>query len=200
MLKKRTYDFDLIVIGSGAGGSVGAHYAASIGKKVAIFEADAIGGECPNFACVPTKALLHAAGLYERMKAARFFGITAKDISIDYPHIRKWKDLVVERTGAAHGAASFKRDGLTVISEKAFFVSPHEVEAGGKKYSAAKFLLATGSKVFIPPVPGLVEAGYITFKQAVDFTHLPSSLLISGGGVVGCELASVFASLGGHVH
>lgn len=196
LLKQTKYDYDLIVIGSGAGGSVGAHYAAEHGKSVAIFEESAIGGECPNFACVPTKALLHAAEILESAKHAKAFGVNVDHTRFNYRAVKKWKDLVVSRTGAAHGAESFRRDGMHLIRERAHFVSPHEVEAGGKVYSAAKFLIATGSKVFIPPITGIEDAGYITFKQAIELTEPPKSLLIFGGGVVGCEFAQIFSSFG----
>ncbi len=199
MLKKKHYDYDLIVIGSGAGGSVGAHFAASKGKKVALFELDAIGGECPNFACVPTKALLHSAKMYSHAKNLEYFGIKTTGVSLHYQKIKEWKDLVVSRTGAAHGKHSFQKDGIHVYHAKAHFISPHQIEAGGKVYSARKFLIATGSKVFIPPISGLEEAGYITFKQAVDFSKLPSSILIFGGGAVGCEFAQIFSSFGSKV-
>lgn len=196
MFKRNQYDYDLIIIGSGAGGSVGAHYARSLGKKVAMFEKGTIGGECPNFACVPTKALLHAAHTFETVKNARQFGINPSEISVNYHQVKHWKDVVVSRTGAAHGAEAFEKDGIHLIRERAHFVSPHEVEAGGKIYSAAKFLIATGSKVFIPPITGIEETGYITFKDAVNFTNPPKSLLIFGAGPVGCEFAQIFATFG----
>jgi dihydrolipoamide dehydrogenase len=199
MLKRKHYDYDLIVIGSGSGGSVGAHYAASLGKKVAIFEADTIGGECPNYACVPTKALLHAANTLEQAKDAALYGLHIQKVTVDYPGIRKWKDLVVSRTGAAHGKESFEKDGIDVHHGKAKFISSHEIEVNGKSYSAAKFLIATGSKVFIPPIPGLEEAGYVIFRQAIDFAKIPASIVIFGGGAVGCELAHVFSSFGSKV-
>jgi pyruvate/2-oxoglutarate dehydrogenase complex dihydrolipoamide dehydrogenase (E3) component len=199
MLKRKHYDYDLIVIGSGSGGSVGAHYAASLGKRVAIFECEAIGGECPNFACVPTKALLHAASMYQTAKDGGMFGIKTEGVSYSYPKIKEWKDLVVSRTGAAHGKESFQKDNIDVYHAKAHFISPHEVQANGKIYSAAKFLIATGSKEFIPPVPGLQDAGYITFRQAIDFTKLPSSVLVFGGGAIGCEFSHIFSSFGSKV-
>lgn len=194
MLQRTKYDYDLIVIGSGAGGSVGAHYAASIGKKVALFEKEAIGGECPNFACVPTKALLHSANLYQQAKDSSLFGLAIDKLAFDYPKIHAWKNLVVNRTGASHGKAAFEKSDIHLIEHEAEFVAPHKITAGGKIYSAKKFLIATGSKVFIPPIPGLADTGYITFKKAVNFTKLPSSILIFGGGAVGCELAHIFAS------
>jgi pyruvate/2-oxoglutarate dehydrogenase complex dihydrolipoamide dehydrogenase (E3) component len=196
LFKKKKFDFDLIIIGSGSGGSIAAHYAQSLGKTVAIFEASAVGGECPNFACVPTKALLHAGAVYKEVQTARIFGTEVDASNVNYHAVRKWKDLVVSRTGANHGEGAFKKDGITLIKHKAHFVSSHEVEADGKKYSAAKFLLATGSRVFIPPTPGLEETGYITFKQAIDLQEPPKSLLIYGGGAVGCEFAQIFSSFG----
>ncbi len=193
------YDFDLIVIGSGSGGSVGAHYARSRNKSVAIFESVAIGGECPNFACVPTKALLHAAKTYETVQNAKQYGVLVEKATLDYSKVKRWKDLVVSRTGAARGAASFEEDGMTVVMGKAKFTGPHTVEAGGKTYSAKHFLIAAGTDVFVPPIPGLDEAGYITFKHAVNFNHLPKSIFIIGGGPIGCEFAQIFSTFGSKV-
>ena len=83
MFRRKKYDYDLIVIGSGAGGSVGAHYARTLGKNVAIFEKGDIGGECPNWACIPTKALLKSAKVYETVQNAHIFGINVKDVFLD---------------------------------------------------------------------------------------------------------------------
>lgn len=192
----KKYGYDLIVLGSGAGGDVGANHAVSLGKKVAVFEAGAIGGECPNFACVPTKSLLFAGEVYETCRNAKKQGIEANNARFDYKKIKAWKDLVVSRTGAAEGEKLFKKDGIELIREKARFISPHEVEAGGKIYSAAKFLIATGSETATPEIPGLLDTGYITYKEAVDLGSLPSSIFILGGGAVGCEFAQIFSSFG----
>ncbi len=194
--RRKKYDFDLIVIGSGAGGSVGAHYAAGKGKKVAIFEKGTIGGECPNYACVPTKALLHVAEVNETVKNAEKFGIQVDSSTVAFDRVHRYKNLVVSRTGAAHGEESFTSERIKLIKEKASFISPHEVEAGGKTYSAAKFLIATGTTAMVPPIDGLKEAGYLTFKEAIDLRELPSSLFVLGGGVVACELSQIFSSLG----
>lgn len=190
---RKKYDYDLIVIGSGGGGNVGAYHARSLGKKVAIFEKGDIGGECPTWACVPTKALLHAGDVYHTVQNSRDYGVHVKDITVNFHEVKAWKDLVVSRTGAAQGEGPFRKEGITLIREHANFISPHEVEAGGKTYSAAKFLIATGSKVFIPPIEGIKESGYITFDKAVDMKEIPKSILIFGGGPVGCEFAHHFA-------
>jgi len=196
MFTQKKYDYDLIVLGSGSGGSVGAHYAHSLGKKVAIFEGADIGGECPNWACIPTKALLRAAEVKTLISEAYNFGVKVKDPTIDFDLVQDWRKLVVGRTGTDHGEEAFKKDGLHLIKEKAVFTSPHTVEAGGKEYSAAKFLIATGSKVFIPDIEGLKESGYITFKQAVALKEVPESMLIFGAGAVGCEFAQIYARFG----
>lgn len=199
MFSRKKYDYDLIVIGSGAGGSVGAHFARSLNKKVAIFEKEFIGGECPNIGCVPTKALLHAAHVYETVLGAANYGTEVKGVSFNYEKVKAWRDLVVDRTGVHHGEESFKEDGIDLFKGEAQFINSHEIECRGKHYSARYFLVATGSSVFIPPVPGLEETGYITFREAIDFTKLPESVFILGGGAIGCEFAQVFSSFGSKV-
>lgn len=196
MLLKKPYEYDLIVIGSGAGGGVAAQSAASLGKKVALFEKGDIGGECPNFACVPTKALLQSAEVFETVQNSHVFGINVKNISVDFEHIHKRKNLVVSRTGATHGESVFENSGVHLIKHKAIFIAPHIVEANGREYTAKHFLLASGSTMFIPNISGLTEAGYLTFKQAVNLKKLPESLFIIGGGAVACEFAQIFSSFG----
>ncbi len=196
MFKFRKHDYDLIVIGSGAGGSVGAHYAASLGKKVAIFEKGKIGGECPNFACVPTKALLQVSEILETIKNSHTFGISVKNASYDYEAIHRRKNLVVGRTGAASGKQAFEKAGIHLIPHKATFISPFEIEAFGITFSAHKFIVATGSSVFIPNISGLDKTGYITFKEAVDLKDPPQSIFIVGGGAVACEFAQIFSTFG----
>ena len=187
--------FDLIAIGSGGGGSTGAHYASTVlKKKVAIVEKSTIGGECPNFACVPTKALLHAADLYETVLRARDYGIDTGRVTVDYAAVKRWKDLVVSRTDTQHGQQVFKSEHIKLIKGEARFLSPHEIIVGNEQYKAHRFLIATGSTVAVPPILGLKEAGYITFQEAVDFEKLPASIFILGGGPVGCEFAQIFSS------
>lgn len=196
LFSKKKRDFDLIIIGSGAGGSVGAHTAANLGKKVAIFEKAEVGGECPNWACVPTKSLLHAAHVYKNAGEGEQYGTIVKDVSLDFAKVKKWRDLVVERTGAAHGKESFQHEHIKLIGEEAKFVSAYEIEANGKTYSAHNFLIATGTTTFIPPIPGLKESGFVTFKEIGAAKELPKSLFILGGSAVGCEFAQIFTRFG----
>lgn len=192
-----TDEFDLIVLGSGGGGSTGAHHASAVlGKKVAIVEKDTVGGECPNFACVPTKALLLAAETYETVVRAGDFGVNTGKVMVDYQAVKRWKNLVVSRTDAQHGQQVFKSEHIKLVKGEARFLSPYEIAVGDQRYKAHRFLIATGTTVAIPPIPGLKEAGFVTFKEAVNFDKLPASIFILGGGPVGCEFAQIFTAFG----
>ncbi len=198
--KPRHFDYDLIVIGSGAGGGVTAHIAAARGKRVAIIENDAIGGECPNFGCVPTKSLIQAAETYHVAKEAAQFGIKTTGVALNYPAIKRWKDTAVHRTGVEDGRAAFTSDGITVLRGHAHFLDKWTISLRGRRYHAKHFLIATGTRNLVPPIPGLKESGYITYREAINFTSPPKSIFIIGGGAIGCEFAHIFNTFGAKVH
>lgn len=200
MAKRTAYDYDLIVIGSGAGGGVASHLANKAGMSVAIVEADLMGGECPNIGCVPTKALLQAAEIYDAAKKGARFGIRGTTVGYNYPSIKAWKDLAVKRTGTYLGEEMYQKEGINVINGRAHFIDPHTVSVGVARFSAKYFLIASGSHVFVPPIPNLDKTGYITFKEAIDLTRPPRSLAILGGGAIGCEFAQLFSIFGTKVH
>lgn len=188
-------DFELMVIGTGAGGEVAAYLAGQAGRKVAIVESHVVGGECPNFGCVPTKALLQAAETYQTAKESQRFGITAHP-TIDYKAIKEWKDQAVRGTGTYEGSVVYKREGIRYIHGRAHFLDPWTVSVDGNRYTAERFLIATGTHSIVLPITGLKEAGYITYEQAIDLTKLPKSLFVIGGGAIGCEFAQLFSSFG----
>src|SRR6266496_596057 len=134
------YDFDLIVIGTGAGGSVAAHIAAKAGRRVALIEADTFGGECPNWGCIPTKALLYAASIYDSVKHAQDFGIRGSAVGYNYPSIKAWKDLAVKRTAADKTKPYYEAEGITVIHARAHFIGPHEITVNRRHLTAEYFL------------------------------------------------------------
>jgi len=145
MAKKVTFDYDLIVIGSGAGGSAAATIAARAGKKVAVIEADTFGGDSPNWSDVPTKALLHAAHLYDEARHGARFGLRSNTLGYNYPSLRAWKDLAVKRTGAGGNRKYYENEGIATFAGTAHFLSPHEISVNRRHVSAEKFLVATGS-------------------------------------------------------
>ncbi|MFO0882127.1 MAG: NAD(P)/FAD-dependent oxidoreductase [Candidatus Saccharimonadales bacterium] len=198
--KPISYDFDLIVIGSGAGGGVAAQLAAAEGKKVALIEADHVGGTCPHDSCVPTKALLKAAETLEIVKSADSFGIKAHAASFNYRSIQAWKDSAIRATGVTHDAHTFNSQNITVIKGHGHFVSPWTVSVGLRRYSAHRFLLATGSTVYIPAIEGLADTGFITYKEASRLDKIPKSIFIIGGGATAYEYAQIFSAFGAKVH
>lgn len=199
-MARKQYDFDLIVLGSGGGGSVAAHIAVDAGKRVAVVEPNEMGGECPNWGCVPTKSLLHAAHIYDAAKHAGAFGIRASTLSYNYPSIKAWKDLAVYRTGTSQGEKLYESEGIKVLSGAGHFIDPHTISVNRRHYTAEHILIATGTRNFIPPVEGLEKLGYLTFKEAINLTRPPKSLFIIGGGAIGCEFAELFSIFGTKVH
>lgn len=195
-MKKPKYDFDLIVIGSGAGGSAAATIAAREGKKVAIVESTVFGGTSPNFGDVPIKALLHAAHLYNNAKRGIRFGLRSATIGYNYPSVLAWKDLAIKRTGAGGNRKYYENEGITTILGAAHFLSPHEITVNRHTYSAASFLIASGSSWNIPNITGLDKIDYFTPDTLLDSIRLPKSLYIIGGGEAGVELAQFMSIFG----
>lgn len=200
MATKHTFDYDLIVIGSGAGGSAAATIAAREGKRVAIVEADAFGGDSPNWSEVPTKALLHAAHLYDEARHGARFGLRSATLGYNYPSLRAWKDLAVSRTGAAGNRHFYEKQGISTYSGVAHFLSPNEISVNRRHLSAAYFVIATGSTWDIPDIKGLDKVGCLTPRAILSTLKPPKTVLIVGGGSVGVELAQLMAIFGTKVY
>lgn len=197
--KPTKIDFDLIVIGSGSGGGVAAHMVAGKRRKVAIVEAEKIGGECPNFGCVPTKALLQAAETYRTIQKSADFGIKVSSVKPDFKAIQSWRTRAVKNTGTSEGREAYEADGITVLEGMAHFIDPWTISVKGERYTAHTFLIATGTHDLVPAIPGLKEFGYIGYRQALELTELPKKLCIIGGGAIGCEFAHYFSTFGSKV-
>lgn len=200
MAKKQTYDYELIVIGSGAGGSVAADIYASAGHRVAIIEGDTMGGECPNWGCVPTKALLHAAHVYDSAKHGQQFGIRSAAVGYNYPSVKAWKDKAVARTGATNSQKYYASRGIDLHQGQAHFISPHEVTVNRRHLSAKHFLIATGSHWIVPAIENLENTPYLTARTALDLIRPPKSIFIIGAGATGSEFAELFSTFGTKVY
>lgn len=199
-MTKQTYDYDLIVIGSGAGGSAAATISAHEGKRVAIVESHVFGGESPNWGDIPRSALLHATHIYDEAKNATRFGIRSGTVGYNYPLIQQWKELAIKRTGAGNNRHYYENQGVDTHAGTAHFLSPHEITINRRHFSASHFLIATGAHYSVPDLVGLEENGFTTPQTILSLTRPPKSLYIIGGGGIALEIAQTMAALGTQVY
>ncbi len=200
MAKKYEFDYDLIVIGSGAGGSAAATIAAKKGKRVAIVESGTFGGESPNWSDIPLKALLHAANLYDEARHGARFGLRSATLGYNYPSIRAWKDLAIKRTGAGGNRKYYENLGVDTYSGLAHFLTPNEISVSRRHLSANYFLIASGANWTIPEIAGLNTIKYLTPRTILESVRPPKSLLVIGGGETAVEIAQLMAIFGTKVY
>lgn len=200
MAKKVQFDYDLIVIGTGAGGSAAAAIAAQEGKRVAVVEADTFGGDSPNWSDIPTKALLHAAHLYDEARHGARFGLRSSTLGYNYHSIRTWKELAVKRTGAGGNRRYYENEGISAFAGNAHFLSPNEISVNRRHLSAERFLIATGSHWETPKIQGLADINFLTPRTILEAIRPPKSLYIIGAGAVGIEIAQLMAIFGTKVY
>jgi dihydrolipoamide dehydrogenase len=195
--------YDIIVLGGGPGGYVAAIKAAQLGAKVLLIEKEVVGGICLNHGCIPTKALLKNAKVYKTILHAAEYGISLGGaVSFDWSLMLKRKDSVVKRltTGVS---GLLKKNGVEVINGFGKVLSKNKVEVNGDTYETKNLIIATGASPIIPPIPGLKEAYEqkiaVTSRELLQIKDAPKRLVIIGGGVIGCEFATIFSSLGSEV-
>lgn len=195
--------YDLIVLGGGPAGYLGAERAAHGGLRVLCIEERAFGGVCLNEGCVPTKTLLYSAKLYEGASRGEKYGITAQGLTIDHAKVIARKDKVV-RTLVAGVQTALKDNGVEMVKARGRITGRtaegYTVEAEGTAYTAKRLLIATGSSPALPPIPGLkegLEAGFaLTNREILSLKEQPERLAIIGGGVIGLEMAAYFNAIG----
>ena len=189
-------DYQVIVIGAGPGGYVCAIKCAQLGLKTAVVERRDVGGTCLNRGCIPTKALLHSAEMYDELKKAETYGLTLENPGFDFGKIQDKKEEVVVklRTGVE---ALFAANKIDLLRGEGQIVDGHTVKVGENTYSCDNIVIATGSVPARPPIPGLDLPGVITSDELLEDTRtFDRSMVIIGGGVIGVEFASVYADLG----
>lgn len=187
---------ELIVIGGGPGGYVAAIRAAQLGASVTLIEGAQVGGTCLNRGCMPTKALLHSAQVYELAQGSESMGVLTQGAKLDWSRVQSNRASVVKKLTDGVKAL-IKANRIKLIEGKAEFSSPHSVTVGGKEYSAQKIIIASGSRPIIPGIPGLSDCeACISSTEALSLGSVPKSLLVIGGGVIGLELGSAYSSFG----
>ena len=191
--------YDLVIVGSGPGGYVAAIRAGQLGLKVALVERDAVfGGTCLHRGCIPTKALLHDAYLFEQIQSAGRFGIEVEGVRLDFAKVMKHKTTVVRKL-ALGIEGLLKKNKVKTIKGSGTLAGPGCVEVDGKRIEAKAVILATGSEVSW--LPGMEPDGksVITSDQALELDAVPESMAVIGAGAVGMEFASIYARFGSHV-
>ncbi len=193
--------FDLMIIGGGPAGYVAAERAGNKGMKVVLFEKKKMGGVCLNEGCIPTKALLYSAKMYEHAMEGDKFGIIADNVSFDYGKMVARKDKLVRKlVGGVN--MKMKVNKVTVVEGEAVLQKQSsdgiEVTCNGEKYTGKNVLICTGSESSVPPIPGLEEAKdvIVTNREILEMKERPESLVVIGGGVIGMEFACFYQGLG----
>ena len=187
---------DLLVIGAGSGGLVLASGAAQLGANVALVEGDRMGGDCLNFGCVPSKALLAAANTAHQVNHSDKFGIKAEIVSTDYADVMAYVTKKIAAIAPHDSQERFEQMGVKVIRQYAKFKDRKTIIAGEYEITSRRIVLATGSRAKIPNLKGLDEISYLTNETLFDLRKAPSHLAIIGGGPIGLEMAQAHARLG----
>ena len=186
----------VLVIGGGPGGYVAAIRAAQLGAKVTIVEKDALGGTCLNRGCMPTKAMLHSSEIYEAATSSENIGISCDNVKVDWEKVQGFRASVVEKLTSGVKAL-LRLNKVTSVSGEAVFTGPKTVKVGDKELSAEKVIICSGSYPIIPGIPGLKESKAVIDSTAcLSLDHIPESMVVIGGGVIGLELGSVYRRYG----
>jgi len=190
--------FDLVVLGGGSGGYAASLRAAQLGLSVALIEGEKLGGTCLHKGCIPTKALLHSGEIADNTRDASHFGINAQLIGIDMVAVNAYKDGVIAKLYKGLQGLVKSRN-ITFVEGFGKLVGPNVVEVNGQRYEGKNIILATGS--YPRTLPGLEIDGttIITSEEALNMTTIPARVIVLGGGVIGCEFASVWKSFGADV-
>ncbi len=187
---------DICVIGAGSGGLSVASGAAQMGAKVVLIEAHKMGGDCLNYGCVPSKALIAAGKAAHHLRHAGEYGVSSVDPKVDYAAAKDHVHGAIETIAPHDSQERFEGMGVTVLRERAKFLSETEVQAGETVVEARRFVIATGSRPFVPPIEGLEDVTYYTNETIFDLREKPEHLLVIGGGPIGLEMAHAHLRLG----
>lgn len=189
--------YDVLIVGGGPGGYVAAIRAAQLGLRTALMEREHLGGTCLNVGCIPTKTLFQSAEAADTVRESEKYGIRARLEAVDFPAVIRRKDQVVRQlvSGVQY---LLKKNKVDVLTGEAKLLAPDQVQdtRSGQVYRTKHVILATGSSNAMPPIPGLTGRNVLDSTALLSLEKLPASLAVIGGGVIGCEFASIFRSFG----
>ena len=196
-------EYDLVVLGSGAGSKLAAWTLAQQGKRVAVIERKYIGGSCPNIACLPSKNIVHSAKVASYFRRREEFGIVTKGFTIDMSAVRDRKRRMVSGEVDAH-LDNYKRSGAELILGSGRFIGPKTLQATlpdgtSRRLRGTNVIIGTGTRAALDPIPGLADAQPLTHVEALELSEIPEHLLVIGGGYVGLELSQAMRRFGSKV-
>ena len=194
--KPTHYDYNLLVIGAGAGGLVTSYIAAAVKAKVALIEKHKMGGDCLNSGCVPSKALIRSARFAAEQRRASELGFAPSQASADFAAVMERVARVIKEVEPHDSIERYQGLGVECIEGEARLVSPWEVEVNGQRLASRHIVIATGARPLVPTLPGLEQVPWVTSDTLWQLRTAPRQLLVLGGGPIGCELAQSFALLG----
>lgn len=206
--KPTSFDRNLIVIGGGAGGLVSAYIAAAVKAKVTLIEANKMGGDCLNYGCIPSKALIKSAKVAQQMRHAEHYGLDSSEPTFSFKKVMARIHDVISKIEPHDSVERYTKLGVDVVQGYGKLIDPWTVEiklndGGTQRLTARSIVLATGARPFVPDLPGLNDVGYYTsdnlWEEFAKFDEPPKRLVVLGGGPIGSELAQSFARLGSNV-
>jgi pyruvate/2-oxoglutarate dehydrogenase complex dihydrolipoamide dehydrogenase (E3) component len=193
--------YNLVVIGGGTAGLVTAAGAAGLGAKVALVEKNLLGGDCLNAGCVPSKSIIRSSRVFSDIRDARDHGLrNSNHIEMDFSAVMERMRRLRAKISHHDSARRFQDLGVDVFLGDGHFAGPDVVEVNGKTLRFKKGVIATGSRPFVPPIEGLIDAGFLTNETIFSITEQPKRLAVIGGGPIGCELAQAFRRLGSEIY
>ena len=188
--------YDMVIIGAGAGGLIAAGFAVKLGARVALVEKDRIGGDCTWIGCVPSKALLKVAKIAHHVRTASQYGIMSQAPVTDMAKVHEYLDAAIQHIYKPTTPEALRQKGMDVYLGPARFADKESIIVGDQTLRSKHFLITTGARPYIPPISGLDSVPYLTYERIFDNKRLPRSMIVVGGGPIGAEISQAYQRLG----
>jgi dihydrolipoamide dehydrogenase len=197
--KPKNFDYNMVAIGAGSAGLVTSYISAAVKARVALIEKNAMGGDCLNTGCVPSKAILRTAKMVHHASEAKKYGLDSMEVKFEFSKVMDRVKNVIKKIEPHDSVERYTSLGVECIQGEAEIISPWEVKVGERVLTTKNITIATGASPLVVPFPGLDKIDYLTSDNLWDLKELPEKFLVLGGGPIGCEMAQAFARLGSKV-